>query len=225
METFNSLTVWQYQELYRIAKSDMDGLDKMTESVAVLIGKTNRDIEDMPLPEFNRLSAEISKIFESAKLEADPKRIIDTGTRKYGITYEPKNLRAGQYIEVQEFGKGDIIENLHLIMASISYPVKKNFWGRWVAGKNDSSRHEIVANDMLSAKFIDVYSACVFFCHLLKNSIVGLESYLEKRMKQEGLNKNLTKLLMMDLAAALDGFIPPLKSQNTKGSLWSRRTI
>lgn len=217
MTTFESLTVGEYQALLKVQLSEMDEMDKITESVAILTGKSNAQIEDMPMTEFNSISAEIVKIFEQAKLEADPKRTIKVNGRTYGITYEPKHLRTAQYIEIQHFMKGNIIENLHLLMASISYPVKRAWWGGMVGSKNDSTRHEIVAEDMKDARFVDVYSAAIFFCHLLKNSIKGLEVYLIRELKMKGVMPSQSKKILMDLQSSLDGFIPPLKLRSMKG--------
>ncbi len=51
MVTFENMTLGQYQALYSIQKTDLDELDKVTESVAILTGKTNREVEDMPVTE------------------------------------------------------------------------------------------------------------------------------------------------------------------------------
>ncbi len=51
MVTFDTMTVGEFQALYAVQKSDMDPLDKITESIAILASKTHREVEDMPVLE------------------------------------------------------------------------------------------------------------------------------------------------------------------------------
>jgi len=211
MVTLSTLTVGQFQALYSIQKSSQDELDKMTDCIAVLTGKTAAEVDDMPLSEFNAISAQIAGVFSQPMPEAKAKQIIKANGKEYGITYEPGKLRAGQYVEYQGFSQGDLVENLHLLMASLSYPVKR-YWFIKRKGKNDSNNHENVANDFKEAKFIDVYSACLFFCEVLKGSIKALEGYLVKQLKGVKTEAEV-KILMTDLLAALDGFTPQSRLQ------------
>lgn len=205
------LTVGQYQDIYKVHKSDMDELDKLTEFVAILTGKTNREVEDMPMPEFKRLSTEISTLLNQSEFKARPKRFMNVNGKWWGITYEPKYLRTGQYLEIQHFTKGDIVDNLHLLMASLVYPIKKTWFGK-KPGKNDSSKHEQVAYEMKDALFVDVYSACVFFCQLLRDSISVLTPFLMKEFKR----LNLPERTLTDLMTSMDGFMQQNRWQISK---------
>lgn len=216
MVTLSTLTVGQFQALYAVQKSSQDELDKMTDCVAILTGKTSAEVDDMPLSEFNAISAQIRQVFSQPMPEAKAKQIIKANGKEYGITYEPGKLRAGQYVEYQGWIQGDLVDNLHLIMASLSYPVKR-YWFIKRKGKNDSSNHEQVANDFKEAKFIDVYAACLFFCELLKGSIRALEGFLAKHLRGT-MSRKEVKQLVTDLLNSLDGFTPRNKSQTLRAS-------
>lgn len=214
MVTLSTLTVGQFQALYAVQKSNQDELDKITDCVAILTGKTSAEVDDMPLSEFNAISAQIRQIFSQPMPEAKAKQIIKANGKEYGITYTPGKLRAGQYVEYQGWIQGDLVDNLHMILASISYPVKKYGFLRR-KGVNDSSKHEHVANDFKEAKFIDVYGACLFFCELLKGSIKALEGFLVKELKGIKTTKEV-KQLVTDLLNSLDGFTPQNRSLSLK---------
>jgi len=214
MVTLSTLTVGQFQTLYAIQKSNQDELDKVTDCVAVLTGRTSAEVDDMPLSEFNAIAGQIAAVFSQPMPEAKAKQIIKANGKEYGITYEPGKLRAGQYVEYQGWIQGDLVDNLHLIMASLSYPIKRFGWLR-KKGKNDSSNHEQVANDFKEAKFIDVYAACLFFCEVLKGSIKALEGFLSRELRG-----TMTQMEVRELVTALlknlDGYTPQSRSQTLR---------
>jgi hypothetical protein len=185
------ITVGQYQELYAIQKSDLDELDKITESVSVLSGKTIRELDEMPVIEFNKLSQKLTEALSREIPKTNPKKFIECEKSVYGICYEPSKLNRGQYVTALHFMGGDIISNCHLIIASITYNPKTK--------KHESENHALIAEDIKSAKFIDVYAACVFFCNLLKNSIYSLRGYLEKEASRKGVNKEKVQKVLTDL--------------------------
>lgn len=201
------ITVGQYQELYAIQKSDIDELEKITESVAVLSGMTARQLDELPVIEFNKLANNVMAILSKELPPSDPKKIIQCEDSEYGISYEPAKLNRGQYVTVLHFMKGDLIANCHLILASLSYNVRTK--------KHEAENHAAIAEDIKSAKFMDVYSACVFFCELFRNSISSLQGFLEKEMKRTGKQKEVKKAIT-DLIKIMDGYIPQSKLQTSR---------
>lgn len=195
----DQITVGQYQELYAIQKSELHELEKITESVSVLTGKTARELDEMPVLEFNKLASEINKELSKEIPKAEPQKIIKCENNSYGICYEPSKLNRGQYVTVLHFMKGDLIANCHLIISSLTYNPKTK--------KHEADKHALIAEDIKSAKFIDIYSACVFFCGLFRNSINSLQGFLEKELMMKGI-KEANKTLK-DLITVMDGYIQP----------------
>ena len=132
------LTVGQYQQLYIIAKSEDDELDKSMQSVEVITGKS---ADDMPLNEFNKLSREIVAAINSQRLNTKPVSFLKSGKKLYQVNYKVGTLRAGQNAELQHWLKDkDWIQNMDKILASIVVPIKSYLWVK-LPGKNQSEKH------------------------------------------------------------------------------------
>lgn len=211
--TFESLTVRQYQQLYSIHRGDSDDTDKAIQSVCVLTGLSERGVEDMPLPEFNKVAGELAVIFKEKAFtslrNAKPKSFIQIAGKTYGINYNPATLSTGQYIEVQTWMRSNVIENMNKIMASILYPVK----GKWIFRKRmkyDSEKHPELSEAILDCNFIDIHSACVFFSKLWRDSINSLTAFLEKEAKNKGMNPEELRILLRNVSG---GFLTPNELQ------------
>ncbi len=204
---FTHMKVLQYQELYRIAKSEIDEMDKVTESVAVLTGKTTRQVDEMPVTEFNKLATEAINSF---KEEISPKaeKSFEVNGRTYYLLYEPGKLTRGQYVTLQHFLQMDVVENCHYILAALTYDKK--------TGKHDSDRLQEIADDILDADFKVVYSSCLFFCKLFTYSISNLRGYLGREMKKKGMRKEEVNQLLKNFKSVMDGFTMPKESQSLK---------
>lgn len=204
--TFQSLTVGQYQELFRIHTSKDEELDKIIQSVAILTNTTPKQVEEMTLVDFNHSSSELAVIFSGDNIPVKPPRTLILNGKKYGIEYNVRNLTAGQYIEIQTWIKdGKMIENMHKVIASIIYP--KSFWSK---GKNEPEKHEINSELVLDCNFLQVQAITVFFSLLWNNSIKALEAYLTKDIARK-IQKKDQEQVMKALRKGLDGSIMPAR--------------
>lgn len=199
MKSLTNLTVGEYQELYTIHKSKDDELDKAVQSVALITGKPRWDVEDMDMDKFSEIARAISILF-SGHLEVKPKAQVKINGKSYHVCLNPRKLSAGQYIDLQHFLKGDMIENLHKIMACIVIPHKKK-WGRKVLGKYDGENHESISEGIKELRFTDIHSTCVFFSLLWRDSIKAIIPYLSKHPKMMSLNIDET-----NLRSIMDGY-------------------
>lgn len=202
--TFQTLTVRQYQELYAIHTGKDEDIDKIIQSVCVLTGLTEKGVEAMSIPDFNKVSSELSVIFRD-KFNAKPKPFIEIAGKKYMIIYNPADLSAGQYIEIQSWCNANLIDNIPKIMASLVYPEK---------GVYDSKNHRFLSEAILDCNFIEVYAVCLFFSTLWKNSIVSLGDYLERNI-QGKIQKDRLKIILGSLT---DGYTMPVGLANLKTS-------
>ena len=202
--TLSEITVGQFQELWKINKSDLDPEEKLTEMVAAISGKTTNEVDQLTVPEFNKLAKEVKEILSQPLPDSKPPKTLCG----YGITYEPARLNRGQYVTVLHFVKGDVVENCHLILASLTYDPK--------TGKHDSERHKEIAEQMQEAKLVDVYPATVFFCELFKVSMKSLQSYLVKELMTKGAKPGMAVEAVSSLMTGLDGFLMPSRSQTSK---------
>lgn len=210
MRTFKNITVGEYQQLYAIHKGADDEIDKSVQSVAILTGKTRWEVEEMPLDEFRRTAKEITVIYFSALEEQKPKSYIKVAGKWYKICLNPRQITAGQYIDLQHFLKGNQIENLHKLFACLLIPVKK-FGFFYSEGKYNGENHQQLSEDIVNCKFIEVHSTCVFFSKLWKLSIKAMEPFLSKEIQ-----KMIPSLQKMDLQTIMDGFLTQSQLQSLK---------
>jgi len=178
----------------------------MTEMVSVLSGKTVSEVEAMTIPDFNKLAKEISEELKKPLPEGKPLKHI----KGHAINYEPAKLSRGQYITVQHFIKGDIIDNAHLILASLTYNEKTK--------KHEADKHSKIAEELQGAELTDVLPSCVFFCNLFAASIRSLENYLLKDLLSKGMRPEIALQQMTTLMNGLDGYTMLSRSQTLKES-------
>lgn len=197
MKSLSNLTVDEYQLLYSIHKAEGDDVDKSVDLVSILTGKTREEVNDMPIYEYREKSREISVIFSGPAEPAKPKQKIKIYGKSYRVCLNPRNISAGQYIDLQHFLKGNMIENLHKIMACLVVPYK--FWG---VGKYDGANHELIAEGILNCKFSDIHGTCVFFLLLWSNSIKAISPFLSREIQ-----KKTGMLSQTDLQSVMDGSI------------------
>ena len=195
--TLTSLTVAQYQELFEINTSKDEDIEKSIASVSVLTGLPRWEVEELPLPEFNKASAELAVIFSAEGIEA-PKPNNRIG-EKYIIQCDPRKLKAGQYIDIQHFLKEkDWVKNMDKIVASLVVDRK---------GKYDAKNHSQIADMIKEMKFIEVYAICVFFLNLWQSSTAVIQDYLKKELKMKLMKSQYNEIKEMDFKSALDGFL------------------
>jgi hypothetical protein len=97
-------------------------------------------------------------------------------------------------------------------------PQKRNWYGKWVDDKYDAAKHSEYAEDMLEAKFVNIYYSIVFFYQVYRNWIEISKDYLAKEMMESGLTKEIADQAVQTLCVILDGNIAPNLLQTTKTS-------
>jgi hypothetical protein len=209
--SWNTLTVQQFVDLYRLSiTQDIEEMTKLERAICIVYDKTEREIEEMKMGEFSELSKQVA-VFLTQPIPGKPVRQIKVGGHRYSIIYNPANLQHRQYVEIITFGRKPI-ENMHLIMASIVQPV--TWYGRKLP--NLAINHQAIASDLLQAKVVDVYHACVFFCNLYGNLINNIRDYLVQQMMTKGLTKEESNQLVTYSIQSMVGFIPQNRLQILK---------
>jgi hypothetical protein len=200
MTTYDNLTVRQFQEIYKIRTSDMTDEDKLIQSLCVLTGLTEREVEEMSVLDINKAGATLAIVFSGKIPEIKPPRYIKAG-RWYGINYNPKNTAYYQYSDVQAWIAQNPLLNMHKILASISYPVRFRLGPFCIKGKNDPRDHAELSEAFLDCPFKYVNAICVFFSTLWHNSIKALANSLENMTPRQ---RQAMKILLQQIG---DGYI------------------
>jgi hypothetical protein len=210
--TIQDMTLGQFQEIYKVQKSDMDAEDKMTEMVAIMTGKTGKEVEEMSIPDFNTIAGAVTAFLKAPIPEKKPQRQL----AGWQILYEPGKMTRGQYVTMMHFMGGDIVENAHLIMACLALDPKTK--------KHPADRHAQIADAMQDVVFSDIYPACLFFCQLFAASMTGLESYLARQLMARGMSPTMARQQIRTLMEGLAGSIMPNGSPTLKTSHLSNAT-
>jgi hypothetical protein len=218
------LSIKQFQELYFIAKSNDEDIDKSIKMVGVVTGLIPEKVEQMNMLKFNKLCGEITKKFElltNKMMKGKPTKFVHSNGRTYRLHYQidKKPMNAGKYVEAITFGK-DVVENLHKLLATMAEPVKWD-WRKfkWVKVEMD---HEDIANDMENIDFEVAYHAAVFFYLLYRMSIQVSLPYLVREAKKKGVPEDTTRQLLNDSMSILDGLPMPKWSLITRAYLLNR---
>lgn len=204
MTTYDNLTVRQYQEIVGIQTSKMDDEDKIIQSICVLTGMTESEVEELTIIEFNKMGRELAQIFSQDIPEHKPPRYLRINGKLYGITYNPRNLSYYQFSDIQAWISNNTIQNMHKVVASLTYPVK-NYGLVKIKGKNQVTKHSELSEGVLDCNYKDVHAICVFFSLLWNNSIKALAGYLEKQTR-ETLTKKQQEQMKVLLEAVGGGF-------------------
>lgn len=200
----DNLTVGQYQELYSIHTSQDDDIDKVIASVAILTGKPRWEVEEMSLKAFTESSRDITALFLNPQIKEKVVKSVRVNGKKYAVILNARKLSYGQYVDIQHFLKGNMIDNLHKLMACLLVPVKYGF----LKGKYDGENHEKIAEGIRALKFYEVHSTCIFFSKLWNLSIKAIQEYLTKELTKAMKTKNLPEIITTtDLQRLLDGYL------------------
>lgn len=162
MASWDKITVEQYQLIHSVVHQDLDDVDKSIRIIGVVYNLTEDQISKLPYDLFLKRVDEVVKLFSIPK-QGRAKRSIVANGKRYAFDYNIGKQRFAQYMESQHFLKSGLVENLHLIMASIARPVTFRIF----KGKNKSEDHEQVAADLQKANFLELYHSAVFFCSVL----------------------------------------------------------
>lgn len=178
---WNEINVWQYQQIFKIIKSDKTGIDRSTSLLAIVNNMTEKEVDDMSLEEFTKDVKKIS-FLNTEMPKFKPLKTINVNGKRYKVIYDVRKMPFARYIESKVFAD-DLIGNMHKLLATMVIPMKKKF-GFWVEDKYDSSKHGEYAQDMLEIKFAEAYASLVFFYHVYRNLMEVSRVYLIRMLCQ-----------------------------------------
>ncbi len=202
--SWDKINVFQYQQLIPAFGID-DPTDQNMRLIAILNGWTDNQVDSLSVQEYTKEKAKIA--FLNDPIEGKPVKVIKVNGRRYKCIYDVRKLPSGRYIESKVFSQ-DLIGNLHKIAASMVIPMKRTIFG-WKLDKYDASKHEQYADDMLEAKFVDVYHSIVFFYQVYRNWMEVTKDYLIQQMMKVGKSHSEAEKEVQNLLNILDGNIVP----------------
>jgi hypothetical protein len=224
MMNWNNISVWQYQQLMPIItkpKKEWDSIDIDCKILGILHGMTDNEIDSLSVERFQELKKDLA--FLNEPISGKPVKNIIIGDRRYKFIYDIRKLNAARYIESKVYSE-DLVNNLHKLAASMVKIEKKTLFG-WKEIEYDAVNHPEYAEDMLSAKFVDIYHSIVFFYQVYRNWIEISQGYLINEMMKKGMGVKQALEVVATLCDTLDGSIAPKLLPNMKVLLPKKPTI
>ena len=203
--SWDKLNVFQYQQLFPAMKIE-DVTDQNTRLIAIINGWTENQVDSLSVAEYAKEKAKLG--FLNEDIGGQPVKYIKVNGKKYKCVYDVRKLPSGRYIESKVFSQ-DFVGNLHKLAASMVIPMKRTIYNGWRIDKYDASKHEEYAEDMLEAKFIDVYNSVVFFYQVYRNWMEVSKDFLIAKMMEVGKSHSEAKKEVQNLLNILDGNIVP----------------
>lgn len=213
---WDKINVWQYQQIYNALNTkdkDSTDLDLEVKLVGIVNNMTEMQIDSLSLTEYKELNKTIT--FLNEPIKGTPKKHIRISyNKRYKINYDVSKMPFARYIESKVFSE-DLYGNLHKLAATMVIP-QKRILGIWFNQKYDASKHQEYSNDMLDAKFVDVYHSLLFFYQVYRNWIEVSQGYLANKMMEAGMQQAQAIEVVQSLCTILDGNIPPNLLPSTK---------
>jgi len=167
---WDKLTVGQFITLSDIeASQNLNIIEKQQKMLAVIEGKNEREYDEYKYRDLIHEYGEKLSFFNNIP-ESKPVDYLQVGDNRYKFCYELQEITAGQYIDILSFS-GEIMQ-LNKIAACFFLPMEGDkYKGYGVVP------HEVVADDLLEANFLQVYGCMLFFCQLFNELISSTITY------------------------------------------------
>lgn len=195
---WSDINVFQFQQVAKHIE-EPDNLEREGKLISALSGLTVHEVEMLPLDQYRKWKQDIQ--FINNEIKGESAKYIDVNGKRYKCIYNVFELNAARYIETKVFA-ANVVDNLHLIAASMVVPMRKTLWG-WKEDVYDAAKHSEYAQDMLEAKFVNVYFSVVFFYQVFKIWIRDSLDYLIKEL--ETMNKQAEIKALQDFWNITDG--------------------
>ena len=207
---WDKLTVGQFISLYDIeTNANLNIVEKQTKMLAIVEGKDEEYYDDFKYRDLMNEYAEKLSFFDNIP-QTKPVDYLQVGENRYKFCFELHEITAGQYIDILAFS-GEIMQ-LNKIAACFFLPMQGDkYQGYGVVP------HDVVADDLLGAKFIEVYSCMLFFCQLFSELISN--TIISSMVDQEMAKK------VVDLWQGGAGYLALSKLQTSKTSQSMQPTI
>ena len=207
---WDKITLFQYQQLVP-ALSEQDATEQNCKIIAILNNWTEHQVDSLTVEAYNKEKEKLK--FLNDKIEGKPVKYIEVNGKRYRCIYDIRKLPAARYIESKVFSQ-DFVGNLHKLAASMVIPQRRYTFG-WKDAKYDASRHDEYAQDMLSARFVDVYHSIVFFYQVYRNWMQVSKDYLTHQLAEK-MTMEEAKREVQNLFNIMDGNIAPNLLPTTK---------
>lgn len=190
---YNQLSIKQFLTCKRISEMEQDPIMRKVKMLAEISGKSEDEIEDLPISELKKQLEEFSQI-ETLTGNKKVKMKFKVKGRRFEVIWRQQELTASQFIDSTFFTKDstDLVNQIHNILAAIC--VEKTWYGK--RKKYDGANHKEIAdlfyNEM---KISTAYPIMLFFCKYSEALQENTEICLMEELKEmnKTIQEHLTK--------------------------------
>ena len=187
---WEEITIKQYQELVKILENQdkENALEVEVGVIKCLANVTDEDLDKLSVPEFNKLSTELSKwmsgkVIFNTKIKPSKVGTIHGSNSWYKVQYDVNKWTAAQYIDFQQlYNKPELLTSL---LATFLIPVDKKVYNQGYDALE-------VAKDLEDLDIATALSVQFFFLKLWGSSIEATATCLAHR---KGKTKEETKMI------------------------------
>lgn len=167
---WNNITVGKYSQIYQVLKNeDIEPIvDKQILILCTLTGKSKSYIENIPLDQFRKMSAQIEFIDNLAEVNTEFPNWIYFKGKLYKPYKNLSKLKAGQFVDLSNFcrDKERLVENIANCLGVVCQPLRLGLFRRMYSGELQQK----TAKEMEELPMSIAYPIALFFCLVWQNS-------------------------------------------------------
>ena len=178
-ESWNDITVKQYQKFMQILKVQKDEHEKTMDIVAVFCNVDRKLLKKFKMKDLNKISNIITSMTKDDPSNIKMEKNIEFNNNKYGVIPNMSEMTTGEFVDLESYCE-ESTENLHKIM-SVLYRKQTDgvdYWGRYQVEEYDPSpeKHKL----MLDLPMTYALGVLNFFFHLGAKLLADSDNYLMK---------------------------------------------
>lgn len=203
---YNHLSIGKYLEIQKIAKDDIESIDKQVGFISVLTDMAEDDVLDLPIVEYKKLAEQSKFLAVPMKVPQKIAKVYSIGEWELIPSFDIYKMTTAQYIDFQTFSKlGD--DQLVNIMSCFLIPKGKKYNDGY-----DIAELQKAIRDFLPAP--DCMALTAFFLNELKLSMKAMLIYCKmvvrflKKDKRKEMKEKIDSLMrIQDNLPNGDGFL------------------
>lgn len=173
IENYNDLTLGTFLEIDEVLHSDREDIDQQVAIIAILTGKTEEEILELPLTDYTALAAKTDFLRHDCPQVQAPARLI-VGETAYALVKDFTKITTAQYVDFQTFSKQGT-QKLPELLAVLLVPEGHKY--------NEGYDFLDVVADVKTLPLPVALSLVGFFFGALSESIADSLTYLEWKAK------------------------------------------
>ena len=189
-ESWNDITVKQYQKFMQILKVQKDEHEKTMDIVSVFCNVDRKLLKKFKMKDLNKISNIITSMTKDNPSHIKMEKNIEFNNDKYGVIPNMSEMTTGEFVDLESYCE-ESTENLHKIMSVLYRPIVKRKGSRYQIEDYGATpieeRAELFKEEMTVGDF---NGASVFFYNFATELLKFSNRYLKTlKTKTEQLKK------------------------------------